>query len=203
MDSDPLAEQIIKCQNGEREAFAWLLRQYGSRLYRFFLRMNYSPADAEDLLQDLFVKLLEKIHGYNHQGRFESWLFCVAANLARNEYRRRRRRGGVISMHDEQSPLGEALVSTEATAPEKLQLTEQIDQLQDALEQLSPPERELIILRHYGKLSFKEIAEQYRMPIGTVLAKVHRSLKHIRNIMLENEKHTQNLDNSMRTGLNP
>jgi len=188
MDHDPLAEQIKKCQNGDREAFAWLLQQYGSRLYRFFLRMNYSPADAEDLLQDLFVKLLEKIQGYNHKGRFESWLFCVAANLARNEYRKRRRRGGIVSMQDEKTGLRDALVSTEATASEKLQLTEQIDQLQDALEQLPEPERDIVILRHYGKLSFKEIAEQYRMPIGTVLSKVHRSLKHIRNIMLENEQ---------------
>jgi len=188
MDIDPLAEQITRCQNGDREAFSWLLQQYGSRLYRFFLRMNYSPTDAEDLLQDLFVKLLEKIHGYSHTGRFESWLFCVAANLARNEYRKRRRRGGIVSIQDENSSLKDALVSPEATAPEKLQLTEQIDQLQDALEQLPPPEREIVILRHYGKLSFKEIAEQYRMPIGTVLSKVHRSMKHIRNIMLENER---------------
>jgi len=202
MDYDPLAEKITDCQKGDREAFAWLLQQYGARLYRFFLRLNYSPPDAEDLLQDLFIRLLEKIHGYNHNGRFDSWLFCVAANLARNEYRKRRRRGGIVSMHDEQTDLREALVSAEPTAPEKLQLKEQIDQLQDALEQLPQADRELIILRHYGKLSFKEIAEHYRMPIGTVLAKVHRSLKHIRNIMLQNDKPIPNLD-KMRTGLYP
>ena len=188
MEHDPLTEQITKCQKGDREALVWLTDKYGAQLFRYFLRMNWSAADAEDLLQDLFVKLIEKINLYRHEGRFESWLFCVAANLARNEARRRGRRRGVISLQDEQSGLKDVLVSEEATALQKLQQIEQIDQLQGALLQIPNMEQEIIILRHYGQLSFKEIAEHYQMPIGTALARVHRGLKHLRKIMIENKQ---------------
>lgn len=183
MEQDLLAEQIARCQNGDREAIVWLVRQFGPQLYRYFLRMNNSTLDAEDLLQELFVKLIENIHQYRHEGRFEGWLFRVAANLVRNEARRRKIRGGVISLQDENKGLGDALASKEATACQKAQQTEQIDQLQEALRQLPSTDREIIILRHYGQLSFKEIAEHYQIPVGTALSKVHRGLKCLKEII--------------------
>ena len=79
------------------------------------------------------------------------------------------------------------IASDETTAPEKLQYNEQVDQLQSALEQLPEKDREIIILRHYGQLSFKEIAEQFDIPIGTALAKVHRGLKRLHKLMVEEE----------------
>ncbi len=192
MKQDPLAEQIRLCQQGDAEAFGWLNREYGPRLYRYFLRLNGSAADAEDMLQELFVKLIEKISHYRHEGRFEGWLFCVAANMVRDEARRRSRRGEVVSLQDERTALKEVLASDEATAPEKLQQSEQIDQLQNALEELPGMDREIIMLRYYGQMSFKEIAEQFEIPIGTALAKVHRGLKRLQKIMLENEQRGQN-----------
>jgi len=188
MEQDPLGEQITKCQQGDPEAFSWLTEEYGPRLYRYFLRLNGSTADAEDLLQELFVKLIEKIGHYRHQGRFESWLFCVAANMVRDEARRRVRRGEVLSLQDERVGLKEVLASDEATADVKLQQSEQIDRLQRALDQLPQMDREIIILRHYGQLSFKEIAEQFQIPIGTALAKVHRGLKRLQKIMTQNKQ---------------
>jgi len=187
MEHDPLAEQITKCQNGDRDAIVWLIRKFGPQLYRYFLRSYRSAADAEDLLQELFVKLIENIHQYRHEGRFEGWLFRVAANLARNEARRRKSRGGIVSLQDEQMDLQDAIASNEPTACQKVQQNEQIDQLQEALQQLPPLDREIIILRHYGQLSYKEIAEHFQMPIGTALAKVHRGLKCLKKI-IDNEE---------------
>ena len=187
MEQDLLGEQIAKCQQGDPEAFAWLSEEYGPRLYRYFLRMKGSAADAEDLLQELFVKLIEKIGHYKHEGRFEGWLFCVAANMVRDEARRRARRGEAISIQDERAGLQDILASDEATADQKLQQSEQLDRLQRALEQLPETDREIVMLRHYGQMSFKEIAEQFQIPIGTALAKVHRSLKRLQQIMVEDE----------------
>jgi len=187
MKQDMLAEQIELCQKGEPAGFTWLMEQYGPRLFRYFLRVNGSEADAEDLLQELFVKLIEKICNYRHEGRFEGWIFCIAANMIRDEARRRSRRGEVMSFQDEKTGLKEIIASDEATAPEKLQFNEQVDQLQEALAQLPEVDREIIILRHYGQLSFKEIAEQYNIPIGTALAKVHRGLKRLHKLMVEEE----------------
>ena len=187
MKQDLLAEQIALCQKGDPAGFAWLMEQYGPRLYRYFLRVNRSEADADDLLQELFVKLIEKICNYRHEGRFEGWIFCIAANMIRDEARRRSRRGEVISFQDEKAGLKDIIASNESTAPEKLQYNEQVDQLQAALEQLPQMDREIILLRHYGQLSFKEIAEQFDIPIGTALAKVHRGLKRLHKLMVKEE----------------
>jgi RNA polymerase sigma-70 factor (ECF subfamily) len=190
MSRDELAEQIRLCQEGHSEAFSWLLEEYGPRLYRYFLRVSGSEADAEDLLQNLFVKLLEKIQGYSHQAKFEHWLFRVAANLTRDRARRQSLRK-TLSLHstdDRQQSLADTLASGEMEPVDHLQQAEKIDALQKALAQLPEVDREIILLRHYGQWTFKEIAEHYEMPVGTALAKVHRGLKRLQRIMTKDEK---------------
>ena len=83
MSEEIIEEKLRQCQQGQVEGFSWLARQYGGRLYRYFYRVCGSEADAEDLLQELYVKLIDKIGSYRHEGRFEHWLFSVAANMAR------------------------------------------------------------------------------------------------------------------------
>jgi len=190
MSNDSLAKIINRCQQGDEKAFGWLLREYGPRLYRYFLRTSGSADDAEDLLQDLFVKLLVKIGDYHHEGRFDNWLFCVAANLVRDHFRRRQRSVRTVPMQTNGgigtvSP-AEA-VSSGPRPEERLETKEQLDRLQQALGRLEPRESEIILLRHYGGLSFKEIAEHFQVPIGTALARVHRGRKKLNN-MLEEKK---------------
>ena len=81
-------QAIRQCQRGEPAGFELLAQLFGPRLYRYFLRLTGSPADADDLLQDMFVRLMQKMKTYRHQDRFERWLFTVAANLGRDHFRR-------------------------------------------------------------------------------------------------------------------
>ena len=187
MQRDELTIKVNKCQQGDPEAFSWLVSEYGPRLYRYFHRHSGSAQEAEDLLQDMFVKLVEKIRDYRHQGLFEAWLFRVAANLSRDRARRGQKRiSRAVSLNasqDGQGSLIDTLESAEKTASKRLENKEQIDQLGQALNQLGEQEREIILLRHYGSLSFKEISEQLGIPIGTALTRVHRGLKHLQRIM--------------------
>ena len=181
---DNLSLQIKQCQEGDRKALVWLLEEYGPRLWPYFLRSCRVEADAEDLLQELFVKLLENIKGYRHEGKFEHWLFRIAANLVRD--RARRAKGNRPAQYSlDSNPLAFALVSSEKDPSQRLLQAEQIDQLREALVQLPAVDREIILLRHYGSMSFKELADQFEMPIGTVLAKVHRGLKRLHKVMTE------------------
>ena len=185
--SDQLSKMIKLCQTGQNEGFVWLVRQYGPQLYRFFLRATGSAADAEDLLQDLFIRLIEKISGYRHQGRFESWLFRVASNLLRDWARQRQRHAQAMALLGSREAVDRH--ATDRSRPERrLEQAEVVDRLQDALQKLPQPDREIVLLRHYGGLSFKELAEQFEMPIGTVLAKVHRGLKRLKGMLRENGK---------------
>ena len=184
---DNLSLQIKQCQEGDRKALVWLLEEYGPRLWPYFLRSCRVEADAEDLLQELFVKLLENIKGYRHEGKFEHWLFRIAANLVRDRARRSKanRPAQAKPYSLENNPEAIALVSSEKDPSQRLLQAEQIDQLREALVQLPAVDREMILLRHYGQMSFKELADQFEMPIGTVLAKVHRGLKRLHKVMTE------------------
>ena len=95
MKTEQLARNIRLCQKGRPEGFTRLLERYGRRLYGYFLATSGSPSDAEDLVQELFVVLMEKIADYRHTGRFEQWLFRIAANMARDRARRLTRQATV------------------------------------------------------------------------------------------------------------
>jgi RNA polymerase sigma-70 factor, ECF subfamily len=190
MQSDENLKNLIKrCQQGRQDAFAELLQLYGPRLYGYYLRTSGSTQQAEDLLQDLFVRLLEKIKNYRHENKFDNWLFTVAANLARDQARRKDNKLISLDQNSDDSkttPVAR-LIADQATPLEQLLQHEQHDKLKQALQQLPQQDREIIMLRHYGQLSFKEIAEHFEMPIGSALAKVHRGLKKLKRILKDYE----------------
>lgn len=185
MSSELLEQKIRQCQKGQAEAFAWLLEAYGPRLNGYFLRCCGSAADAEDLLQELFLRLIEKIRAYQHDGRFENWLFRVAANLVRDRFRRHRR-GAEVSFDGAEEGGGLAALPDDGPMPEEnLERLEDRELLLKALARLPEVDREMIMLRHYSEMSFQEIADFFQVPLGTALAKVHRGLKHLHGIMLK------------------
>lgn len=171
---------VSRAKANQPEAVEQLFDLYAPRLYGLLLRMTGSPADAEDLLQETCIKMLRALNGYQENGRFEPWLFSIAANLARDWLRRQGRlivaaAGGT----DEES---EAIaVSQEPDVDQRLVQAEQVDQLQRALMELSAAEREVVTLRFFSDLSFKEIAQALNVPLGTALARAHRALKHLRD----------------------
>lgn len=187
MKSDELNRQIKNAQQEKNEGFVWLLQEFGTRLYRYFLRLTGSATDAEDLVQELFVRLLKNIKSYRHENKFEHWLFRIAANLARDRARKLSRRGREVSLHVQQNdgqPI-ELLPTSEKNPQEQMIANQQRQRLHQALEQLPKLDREMILLRHYGQLSFKELAKHFDIPLGTALAKVHRGLKQLKKIMSE------------------
>ena len=192
MKSDPLAQIIRRCQKGDHEAFGCLIKEFGPKLYRYFLRTSGSGSDAEDLLQDLFVKLFVKIKkDYRHEGKFEPWLFRVAANLVRDFHRSRQRSIKIVTPRQHESDRGgmpDEIDSQEFQPHQQAEQNEQLDRLQEALMTLPALDREIIMLRHYGGLSFSEIAEYFDIPMGTALAKVHRGLKKLQRMLTKNEK---------------
>ena len=129
------------------------------------------------------MKLLTKITDYRHESKLDRWLFVVAANLARDRARQRQREVFRQAADDEQGDWLDTFTAEVDDPAEQLELQEQHDQLQKALGQLEPLDRELILLRHYGELSFRELAKLYDIPLSTALSKVHRGLQKLRRIL--------------------
>ncbi|MCK4659499.1 MAG: sigma-70 family RNA polymerase sigma factor [Phycisphaerae bacterium] len=185
---EPLAAIIERAQRFDPGAFDELVDMFGQRVFGFLHRMVGNREDAEDLLQEVFLRVVRTLPRYTHQGRFEGWIFRIAANLARDRIRRARRSPTIISMSGEQGdPDGRAnwdCADPSHISPDQPAIQrEQVDHMQAALGQLSAAEREVITLRHYSALSFAEIAEAMETPLGTALARAHRGLAKLRRIM--------------------
>ncbi len=168
-----LEQVIIGCKNGDERSFSELVDLYGRRLYGYFYRLTGSGVISEDLLSELFVKLVEKFKSYRG-GSFDGWLFTIASNVFHDYLRRKQRRRNLLEAKKEQ-----LVLKPNETKRDDVR----VDKLQMQLEKLDSDLRELIMLRFYSQLSFKEIAAMRAEPIGTTLSKVHRTLKKLRKLM--------------------
>jgi RNA polymerase sigma-70 factor (ECF subfamily) len=191
MDDEALAAAIRGAQHGQAGCFDRLVERFGGRVYGFLYRMTGSRSEAEDLAQEVFVRVVQGIGAYQHDGRFEAWLFRIAANLCRDRVRRLRRTPRHQSMgdawDDEQETTGATGVvrstSTNDGPASPMERREAVDALGRALEKLPDAERQVIMMRHFSQMSFKEIADAMQTPLGTALARAHRGLARLKELM--------------------
>ena len=177
---------VTAVRAGADGAWEEFLAVYGKRLYGYFFRATGSHHDAEDLVSELMVRLVRNIGEYDDRGKFEPWMFRIAAKLDRDRIRRIKVRPKPMSLDngdDEQAGIVETISGGDCPVDSGLLAGEDRSSLDDALAQLSEKSRQMILLRHFGDMSFKEIAKIYDCPVGTVLARVHRALKTLRTVM--------------------
>ena len=172
--NEELERVIIGCKRGSSESFGRLVDIYSSRLYGYFYRLTGSKDVSDELLSELFVKLVRKIGSYK-RGSFNGWLFRTASNTFYDYLRGKQRDEKLLEARKDE-------VESRSFGTKQAD-NEAIDKLQIQLEKLDAETRDLIILRFYSQMSFKEIAAMRSEPIGTTLSKVHRGLKKLRELM--------------------
>ena len=178
------AEVIRKARGLDAGAFDEIVDAYSGRLYGFFHHMLGRREEAEDLVQEVFVRVVKGITEYREEGRFEAWLFRIAGNLVRDRLRREPKEAAIGTVgQDHADDLESRTDRHTGGAAETLERREDMDRMQKCLAKLPSMEREVILMRHYGELSFAEIAEYTAAPLGTVLARAHRGLAKLRQWM--------------------
>lgn len=194
--SDPALGELIRgAQRGDAVAFDRLVEAFAHRLSGFIYRMTGRREGVEDLVQEVFVRVVRMIGAYQHDGRFEAWIFRIAANLVRDRLRRTKRAPRLVDVGSlgggEEVEAGglDRLEGPSEPADARLVRDEAIDALNDALARLPEAEREVVLLRHFSQMSFREIAVLMGTPIGTALARGHRGLARLRELMVSNETH--------------
>jgi RNA polymerase sigma-70 factor (ECF subfamily) len=166
------------------EALQELVGVYSPRVFGMLFRLTGSRETAEDLLQETFLRVVRTIADYRHVGKFEAWLFRIAANLARDHARRIRRRGRAVALEEsfgDGSAAASDVADTGYLEPSRALARKELgERLNACLQGLPEMDREIILLRHFSELSFQEIADVLQIPLGTALARAHRALKRLR-----------------------
>jgi RNA polymerase sigma-70 factor (ECF subfamily) len=170
------AEIVAEILKGDREKFSDLVQRYQGRLVNYLYRLLRSTEEAQDLAQEVFVKIYLALDRYDPRYKFSTWLFRVAQNAAIDKIRKRRLK--VVSMdrpgdRDDESRTWE-FPSPDPSPYRNMRNRERGEAIQEVIDQLPWEYRELIVLRHYGELSYDEIASLKKMPLGTVKNKLFR-----------------------------
>ena len=177
-------------QNGNEEAFAELVERHRSRAYTTIFLIVKDTYVAEDLLQETFIKAVDTIKSnrYNEEGKFLPWLVRIAHNLAIDSYRRAKRHPMVVTSD------GFSVFDTMEFAEESFEAAqikeETYAHLRTMINKLPEPQREVLLMRHYGDMSFQEIAESTGVCINTALGRMRYALINLRKYMKTNNDRT-------------
>lgn len=157
---------------GNEQAFSELYDRYKGKMHSYFYRMLYQDMDkADDFTQELFLKIIEKPHLFDLERRFSTWIYTVAGNMCKNEYRKN-------SRHPITNQVPEAAISEcfqYLPDPIDRNLFEQ--HLKSAVNQLEDTHKQCFILRYQEGMSVKEIGEIMEIPEGTVKSRLYYSMK--------------------------
>ena len=157
---------------GDRTALAELFCRYERALFGYLLRMLGHSHDAEEALQDTFVSAINGRGSYEERGKFRAWLFRIAHNEALRVIRSRTRHP--------QGPHGMDGLRDDAPDPEEdLMRAEACRRVEQAIASLPDAEREVVLLRHYSGMLFREIADVLEAPLGTVLSRHHTAARRL------------------------
>lgn len=153
---------------GDQAAFSELYERYNQRLFYFFYRMLGNDKElANDFLQDIFYKIINKPEQYNCNFKFSSWIYSIAQNMCKNEYRKREVRKNIINDNNIDC------LNDETTVNETTEKEELITHVFTELNKLEEIQRSVLILKYKENFSLKEIAEILELPEGTIKSRLH------------------------------
>lgn len=174
-------ELIRRAARGDSQAFGALVERYQRRVIGVAQAVVHNQDDALELAQETFVRAYENLGKFESRSSFSTWLYRIAANLA-IDFRRREGRHTILRGEDAENELGR-LPSTRGDSFNETSRRELSGRIKDALEQLTPEHRTVILLREVEGLSYDEISEVLQCPRGTVMSRLHYARNKLRSIL--------------------
>ena len=171
-----------KVRDGEINKLAVLFERHHRALFNYFVRMTGDKALSEDLVQDVFFRVLKYRHTYQPGTLFAPWMYQIARNAQADSFQKRKVE--MTPLDDEERP-GLELASKEADPAESFRRREDVRLLRRALARLSPEKREVLILSRFQDLKYEQIGEILACDAGAVKVRVFRALKSLGQIFFE------------------
>ncbi|MFW6414227.1 MAG: RNA polymerase sigma factor [Verrucomicrobiota bacterium] len=180
------AELIERFNRGEKEVFNILADRYVGRAYQIAYGVLGSREDAEEVAQDVFVRIYKALPRFRGDARFSTWMYRIAMNLARNKYRWNKTRGSQkkISLEEteeeEDNSYGIQVPAKEPAPDEQTDLTEFQQKVMREIENLPQLYKEALILRNIEEMSYEQIAETLDCKLGTIKSRIARAREELR-----------------------
>ena len=189
---------MIRFQQGDRAAFAALVRKHKTPLYNFALRQLRAKQTAEDVVQEAFVRVVQNAADFKHEARFSTWLYTIARNLCIDHLRK-----GALRKHpsldahnnsqDDGPTLGEQTADARANVEREATSGELRERIASAVETLPDDQREVFLMREVANLPFKEIADITGVPENTVKSRMRYALERLQAALSEYEEYARAL----------
>ncbi len=178
-----LVQQFV---SGSQKAIELLIRRHHKRVYGYILLLVKNPTIAEDIFQDTFVKVIRSLKEgrYADNGRFVSWVMRIAHNLIIDHFRKEKQMK-MVSKDNGAVDVFNSPRFSEKSIEEDLVYDQVLNDVRSLVDRLPEEQKEVVLLRHYVGLSFKEIAEQTNVSINTALGRMRYALINMRKLMEE------------------
>jgi RNA polymerase sigma-70 factor (ECF subfamily) len=163
---------IARCLAGDQDAWAQIVRQHWRKVFNIAYKFTGKHDEAEDLTQDVFLKIFKSLDTFDRRANFQTWLVSVSRNLCIDHYRSVRKERETIDRDVDPSDLTPVAPTTSALA--QLEHRDRVELLKKAMDQLQPTLRSAVLLRDIQELSYQEIAERLHLPEGTVKSRINR-----------------------------
>ena len=176
--------------DGNISSLEILIKRHKDRIYSFIISKVRNPALAEDIFQDAFFKVIKSLQKgkYNEEGKFLPWVMRIAHNLVIDHFRKAKRMpitSNLKSYDDDFFDIFDVISSGDQNSELAIMEEEQHEQLRKIVKELPEEQRQVLVMRHYEELSFKEIAEKTGVSINTCLGRMRYALINLRKILEE------------------
>ena len=189
MDVMQISDQqlISDYLEGNDRAFEVLLNRHRDKIFTSIYLFVKDTDMAEDIFQDVFIKIIDTLRRgkYNHEGKFLQWALRISYNMCVDNFRRSKRRTKVSAT--ETFDIFDVLESTDDNMEQHIIKSQVHKKVRKLVDQLPPEQREVVILRHYADMSFKEISQLTRVSINTALGRMRYALINMRKMAGEKE----------------
>jgi RNA polymerase sigma-70 factor, ECF subfamily len=180
-------ELMLSYQEGNMLAMDEFLRRYKNPIYHFVLRLSWNPAEAQDITQEVFLRLHQHRDEYRPIAKFSTWLFTIAHNLSVSRLRQKKWSISWPRSNDE----SEELVEFESPDPSPREVTannEVSEKLKECIQGLPFLQKEALVLREYEKLDYQEISIILHTPLSTVKNLIHRARMNLKDKLISSLK---------------
>ncbi len=197
---DSIDAVIQRCLAGDQDAWAQIVRQHWRKVFNIAYKFTGKHDEAEDLTQDVFLKIFKSLNTFDRRANFQTWLVSVSRNLCIDHYRSVRKERETI---DRDVDAGELTPASSTKSPfAALEQRDRVELLKKALDQLPPTLRSAVLLRDIQELSYQEIADRLHLPEGTVKSRINRGRTELaRQIRRLRDELETGSDHTRRTGV--